>query len=144
VRVAHFSQQVLFCLFAEDIALLPGQLFAKLLQAGLRSPADARTMLESLFGAMATGGLVGYEPVDWFNGGLFAARDALPLEKADLQQLLSLAALDWSAIEPSIFGTLFERGLDPTKRAQLGAQLVAPTSIGSSSGCRSALRRNTV
>ncbi|TVR67191.1 MAG: hypothetical protein EA420_00805 [Candidatus Competibacteraceae bacterium] len=53
MRVAHFSQQVLFCLFAEDIALLPGQLFAKLLQAGLRSPADARTMLESLFGAMA-------------------------------------------------------------------------------------------
>lgn len=52
LRVAHFSQQVLFCLFAEDIALLPGQLFTKLLQAGLRSPADARTMLESLFGAI--------------------------------------------------------------------------------------------
>jgi len=31
------------------------------------------------------------------------------------------AGLDWSAIEPSIFGTLFERSLDPSQRAQLGA-----------------------
>src|SRR3954454_19129119 len=29
--------------------------------------------------------------------------------------------LDWSDIDPSIFGTLFERGLDPDKRSQLGA-----------------------
>ena len=30
-------------------------------------------------------------------------------------------ALDWAEIDPSIFGTLFERGLDPDKRSQLGA-----------------------
>jgi hypothetical protein len=29
--------------------------------------------------------------------------------------------LDWGAIKPSIFGTLFERGLDPAKRSELGA-----------------------
>ena len=29
--------------------------------------------------------------------------------------------LDWSEVDPSILGTLFERGLDPRKRAQLGA-----------------------
>ena len=28
---------------------------------------------------------------------------------------------DWSQIDPSILGTLFERGLDPAKRSQLGA-----------------------
>jgi hypothetical protein len=37
--------------------------------------------------------------------------------------------LDWSAIEPSVFGTLFERGLDPSKRAQLGAHYTDPQSI---------------
>ena len=31
------------------------------------------------------------------------------------------AGLDWSEIDPSILGTLFERGLDPDKRSQLGA-----------------------
>ncbi len=35
--------------------------------------------------------------------------------------MLSTARLDWSDIDPSILGTLFERGLDPSKRGQLGA-----------------------
>ena len=34
---------------------------------------------------------------------------------------MAAAALDWAEIDPSILGTLFERGLDPAKRAQLGA-----------------------
>ena len=35
--------------------------------------------------------------------------------------VLEASDLDWSEIDPSILGTLFERGLDPDKRAQLGA-----------------------
>ena len=34
---------------------------------------------------------------------------------------LAASDLDGSEIDPSILGTLFERGLDPDKRAQLGA-----------------------
>ncbi|WP_197710973.1 type IIL restriction-modification enzyme MmeI [Chromatium okenii] len=34
-----------------------------------------------------------------------------------------------AAIEPSIFGTLFERGLDPNQREQLGAHYTDPASI---------------
>ncbi len=45
----------------------------------------------------------------------------LPLEKSDIQTVLEASDLDWSEIDPSILGTLFERGLDPDKRAQLGA-----------------------
>ena len=86
-------------------------------------------MLEDLFGAMSTGGRIGFEPVDWFNGGLFDNRDALPLELDDVKTLRALAGLDWSAIEPSIFGTLFERGLDPDKRSQLGAHYTDRGSI---------------
>jgi hypothetical protein len=32
-----------------------------------------------------------------------------------------VSQLDWSEVEPAIFGTMFERGLDPSKRSQLGA-----------------------
>ena len=46
---------------------------------------------------------------------------ALPLEKSDINTVLAASNLDWSEIDPSILGTLFERGLDPDKRAQLGA-----------------------
>ena len=69
----------------------------------------------------ATGGLVGFESVAWFNGGLFDDDAALPLERSEIETTLKAAALDWSEIDPSILGTLFERGLDPDKRSQLGA-----------------------
>ncbi|HAS51952.1 MAG TPA: class I SAM-dependent DNA methyltransferase, partial [Gammaproteobacteria bacterium] len=127
--VGHFCIRLLFCLFAEDIELLPRQMFTRLLDAGLKNPASLAGMLEDLFGAMATGGRIGFEPVDWFNGGLFDSRDALPLEVDDIKTLRGLAGLDWSAIEPSIFGTLFERGLDPDKRSQLGAHYTDRDSI---------------
>ena len=61
------------------------------------------------------------ESVDWFNGGLFDDEAALPLSKSEIETTLEAAALDWSEIDPSILGTLFERGLDPDKRSQLGA-----------------------
>jgi len=67
------------------------------------------------------GGRVGFQPVAWFNGGLFDDDTALPLEAADIAVLERVAALDWAEIDPSILGTLFERGLDPDKRSQLGA-----------------------
>ena len=70
---------------------------------------------------MASGGRVGFEAVAWFNGGLFDDGAALPLDAAGVDTVLAAADLDWSEVDPSIFGTLFERGLDPGKRAQLGA-----------------------
>ena len=70
---------------------------------------------------MVSGGRVGFETVEWFNGGLFDDDTALPLEKSDIDTVLAASRLDWSEIDPSILGTLFERGLDPSKRAQLGA-----------------------
>ncbi len=43
--------------------------------------------------------------------------------------IAAIDALDWAAIEPSIFGTLFERGLDPGKRSQLGAHYTSKDDI---------------
>ena len=56
-----------------------------------------------------------------FNGGLFDDDTALSLDREGIETALKAAALDWSEIDPSILGTLFERGLDPDKRSQLGA-----------------------
>jgi type II restriction/modification system DNA methylase subunit YeeA len=43
--------------------------------------------------------------------------------------LQAAASLDWSQIDPTIFGTLFERFLDPDKRAQIGAHYTDPAKI---------------
>ena len=120
-EVAHFVNRLVFCMFAEDVGLLPNEMFTRMLEHARRHPQDFAAMARELFGTMATGGRVGFETVAWFNGGLFDSDAALPLERSEIETTLKAAALDWSEIDPSILGTLFERGLDPAKRSQLGA-----------------------
>ena len=120
--VAHFVNRLVFCLFADDVDLLPPGLFAQMLDTSRRQPSGFQSNARQLFAAMAQlGGMVGFTPVAWFNGGLFDDDSALPLGAADMALLQGAAALDWAEVDPSILGTLFERGLDPDKRSQLGA-----------------------
>ncbi|MGC8476529.1 MAG: class I SAM-dependent DNA methyltransferase [Acetobacteraceae bacterium] len=120
--VAHFVNRLVFCMFADDVGLLPEGLFEQMLRLAKRRPTRSAEYASQLFGAMAnSGGAVGFVDVPWFDGGLFEDAAALPLEAADLDLLLRVAKLDWAEIDPSILGTLFERGLDPDKRSQLGA-----------------------
>jgi len=46
-----------------------------------------------------------------------------------MSALRAASALDWSNVEPAIFGTLFERSLDPGKRSQLGAHYTSKQDI---------------
>ncbi|MQB34745.1 class I SAM-dependent DNA methyltransferase [Rhizobium rhizogenes] len=120
--VAHFVNRLVFCMFAEDVQLLPNKMFERMLANCHNNPGDFETDASTLFAAMSKqNGKVGFEKVDWFNGGLFDNSAALPLERMDIADLQAAARLDWSDIDPSILGTLFERGLDPSKRSQLGA-----------------------
>lgn len=128
-RVAHFVNKIVFCLFAEDIDILPTKIFTRMLENASRHPDKFRDLAGGLFAAMKDGGNFGIEVIDWFNGGLFDDDDVLPLFKPEIDELLKASKLDWSSIEPSIFGTLFERGLDPDKRSQLGAHYTDSKSI---------------
>ncbi len=120
--VAHFVNRLVFCLFADDVGLLPAGLFERMLDASRKRPAQFEGYARRLFAAMAErGGEVDFTPVAWFNGGLFDDAAALPLEANDIALLQRVAVLDWAEVDPSILGTLFERGLDPDKRSQLGA-----------------------
>ena len=119
--VAHFVNRLVFCMFAEDTGLLPDSMFTRMLKQARRRPTEFADLARDLFGAMSIGGRIGFEAVAWFNGGLFDDDTALPLERDEIDTALKAAALDWSEIDPSILGTLFERGLDPDKRSQLGA-----------------------
>jgi hypothetical protein len=126
--VSHFLSQCLFCFFAEDVGLLPAHLFERLV--GLQaSPERLRQQLDLLFATMRDGGLFGPEDICWFNGGLFRHIAIPALGADDVAALKAASALNWSAIDPSIFGTLFERGLDPSKRSQLGAHYTDPGTI---------------
>ena len=119
--VAHFVNRLVFCMFAEDVGLLPDDMFTQMLEIARRNPVRFPDYASRLFEAMSKGGDIDFKAVAWFNGGLFDDDAALPLEQPEIEMALKAAALDWSEIDPSIFGTLFERGLDPDKRSQLGA-----------------------
>ena len=120
--VAHFLDKLLFCLFAEDVGLLPAGLIGRLAETTRTDPTSFAQGLADLFGKMsAGGGLFGAERIQWFNGGLFDGDEVLVLDTAGIDVVRAVARLDWAEIEPAIFGTLFERGLDPDRRTQLGA-----------------------
>ncbi|MBI5934781.1 MAG: class I SAM-dependent DNA methyltransferase [Chloroflexi bacterium] len=128
-EVAHFLIRLLFCLFAEDIGLLPNKLFPRLLEQTHRNSKDFAEVLRQLFRAMNTGGYFGADKILHFNGGLFDDDRVLQLDGDAMDIIAGIDALDWSAIQPSIFGTLFERGLDPAKRSQLGAHYTGEDDI---------------
>jgi len=129
-RAAHFLMRLLFCLFSEDIGLLPDKLFSRLVHSNIQKPADFTKKLKQLFSAMSgEGGAFGEHNIAYFNGGLFSDDEAYDLTRDDLAVLALSSELDWSSIEPAIFGTLFERSLDPDKRSQLGAHYTSEDDI---------------
>jgi len=128
-RVAHFLIRLLFCLFAEDVGLLPEKLLPHLLEQTRHRSKDFMEVLRQLFRAMNTGGFFGADRILFFDGGLFDNDYVLELDSDGMDIIAQIDALDWAAIEPSIFGTLFERGLDPSKRSQLGAHYTSRDDI---------------
>lgn len=121
-QVAHFLVQCLFCMFAEDEGMLPEKIFSRLLTKAKSDVAKAANRIEKLFQAMQEPkGVYGDDDINWFNGGLFKQIKIPPLTVSDLEILRAASTdMDWRAIDPTIFGTLFERGLG-SKRAALGA-----------------------
>ena len=128
-KVAHFLIQCLFCMFAEDIGLLPKKLFERVIAKRQADPAKLAASMTEMFQAMRTGGDFLLEDIAYFNGGLFENVSVIELIPDEIDALLVASRMDWSAIEPSILGTMFERGLDPKVRAPLGANYTDPTTI---------------
>jgi type II restriction/modification system DNA methylase subunit YeeA len=128
-EVAHFVNQLVFCFFAHSVKLLPDGFFPRLLKRCSESPQNARRYFDGLFAAMEKGGDFDLTRIAHFNGGLFDGRRALPLESGDVGLLIAAGSMDWGQIDPTIFGTLFERFLDPEKRDQIGAHYTDPDKI---------------
>src|SRR5829696_1441374 len=126
--VARFLDRIVFCLFAEDVGLLPKRLFSEIAESA-RNPKQFADLIGQLFTAMANGGYVFVHPIRHFNGNLFVESPVLELTAPEIKHVQAAARLDWSAVDPSIFGTLFQRGLDPDTRAQLGAQYTSREDI---------------
>lgn len=122
-RVARFLIRCVFSMFAEDVHLLPHKAFTQLLDVVALQDSQAFVdAAEDLWKAMDAGTRFGYHKLLRFNGHFFANAEALPLNSAEIAILRRAAEADWSAVEPSIFGTLLVRALTPEERHRLGAE----------------------
>ena len=133
-RLARYLNQLVFCLYSEDAGLLPDGLFTRIVAQHYRDPATFDRAIRSLFAQMATGGFSGPDEIAHFNGDLFKGfdngfSDTVELSAVALQRLGEACEKNWRDIEPSIFGTLFERALDASKRAQTGAHYTGAADI---------------
>ncbi len=124
--VAQFLTRCLFCMFAEDVGLLPEHSFTELLKS---LPADGTgfvSIIRTPFREMNTRtkgdiSVVLRQKLLRFNGGLFADDTVLPVNGLQLGLLKQAAKTNWRDVEPAIFGTLLERALVPSERHALGA-----------------------
>ncbi len=135
-EIAYFLTKLIFCMFAEDVRLLPtvaddnpDGIFTHIVKQSLNRPSIFKRYLQNLFAAMNDGGELMMRSIRYFNGTLFIYTNVEELLPEALEALVKAADLNWKAIEPSIFGNLFERSLDPSKRAQLGAHYTSRDDI---------------
>ncbi len=128
-RLARYLNQIVFCLYAEDAGLLAGRPFSQIVKEHFKDPELFEQAVGNLFAQMAGGGMFGATPVAHFNGDLFINAETIKLSEAALQRLGVAAQKNWRDIEPSIFGTLFERALDASKRSHLGAHYTGAEDI---------------
>ena len=128
-RLARYLNQLVFCLYSEDAGVLPEGLFTRIVAQHYREPVTFDEAISSLFRLMATGGHAGADRIPHVNGDLFNVVDTVELGTVALQRLGEACERNWRDIEPSIFGTLFERALDASNRAQMGAHYTGADDI---------------
>ena len=130
MRVARFITRTMFCMFATDVRLLPSETFTQLVRLKKNDPAGFRDSLVELFMAMQNGGEYLLQPIPYFDGRLFDDTDVPEkIHGQTIRDLEELNNLNWADVEPSIFGTLFERVIDRDKRRQVGMHYTSRADI---------------
>ncbi|MEY2859983.1 MAG: hypothetical protein RL392_441 [Pseudomonadota bacterium] len=131
--------RLLFCLFADDTGIFqPAQAFRTFVEERTAvDGSDLGARLAQLFQVLNTVDDKRSKALDeqvaafpYINGKLFA--EVLPMAdftSAMREALLDACALDWSAISPAIFGSLFQSIMDVGARRNLGAHYTSEENI---------------
>jgi len=95
--VAHFLNRVLFCLFVEDVRLLPDNLVTEFIAPRSNDPEAFTRGLCEVFHKMSDrepDGYFGNLQIDWFNGGLFNDDSTLDFTRDELRTVAEASKLD--------------------------------------------------
>lgn len=131
-----FLTRLLFCLFAEDTGIFEENQFTAAVQGNThKDGSDTHQVLRQIFRALNTENRPRDLPAHlaafpYVNGGLF--RDDLPVPVMGpraRRMLLDAGKLDWSTINPDIFGSMFQSVIDPEQRGSLGQHYTSLSNI---------------
>ncbi|MFZ1744137.1 MAG: DNA methyltransferase, partial [Pontixanthobacter sp.] len=136
----HFMARLIFCFFAEDTDIFLGDgLFTKTVQQMSSGDAsDAHTIISECFRAMDTKladrkleGIPRYaKQFPYVNGSLFSGDVEVPrFTKIARSYLIHIGNLDWTKINPDIFGSMIQAVADDEERGSLGMHYTSVPNI---------------
>lgn len=134
-----FLARILFCFFADDTGIFPDKLFKTTLeQINCRDGSETRDFLFDLFTVLdePESSLIRASKPSYLlafpyvNGGLFKEELQLPLFDSKTKRvLLECARMNWSEINPDIFGSMFQAAVDIEQRGSLGQHYTSVSNV---------------
>lgn len=134
-----FLTRLLFCLFAEDTGIFAKGQFTSAIQSYTEEDGrDLDLFLDQLFtvlnsepGSAKRQNLpVHLTAFPYVNGGLFSSDQPIPaFGKKGRRTLLECGTMDWSEINPDIFGSMFQAVIDVEQRSRLGQHYTSYSNI---------------
>ncbi|MFT4962425.1 MAG: hypothetical protein ACI92Z_003523 [Paracoccaceae bacterium] len=136
----HFMARLIFLFFAEDTSILKGEdLFTTTVtQMSNKDSANTHWVISELFRAMNVDkpDRTGANLPNWankfpyVNGGLFSGSTDVPqFSKIARSYLLHIGSLDWTKINPDIFGSMIQAVADDEERGALGMHYTSVPNI---------------
>ena len=136
----HFMARLIFCFFAEDTDIFNGEgLFTKTIeQMSIRDSSNTHEVMSEIFRAMdtaiekrASAKLPRWaDTFPYVNGGLFSGNTDVPqFSKIARSYLIHIGNLDWTKINPDIFGSMIQAVTDEEERGALGLHYTSVPNI---------------
>jgi hypothetical protein len=131
-----FLSRLLFCFFAEDTDIFPieGMFTDTLEQHTQKDGSDTHTFLDRLFKVLNTEDnskeASHFKEFPYVNGGLFRDTIVSPkFTKEARKIIIECGDLDWSEINPDIFGSMIQAVVNPAYRSGLGMHYTSVPNI---------------
>lgn len=132
-----FLTRILFCFYADDTGIFRKDQFRNsILQNTAEDGSDMKSFIKGLFEILDTNIQYrsdvhpAYKDYPYVNGGLFRERLPIPdFNRTARRKLLECSAVDWSVINPDIFGSMFQTVISEEQRHSLGQHYTSVTNI---------------
>ncbi|MBD7965951.1 class I SAM-dependent DNA methyltransferase [Fictibacillus norfolkensis] len=136
----HFMSRLIFCFFAEDTGIFrePGLFSDTIEKMSTRDASNMHEVISEIFRAMNTkifdrknAELPRWaDAFPYVNGGLFSGSIDVPIfSKIARSYLMHIGNLDWTKINPDIFGSMIQAVADDEERGALGMHYTSVPNI---------------